>query len=100
MNDLCAAIQISASEQMGAYVARPDKANGHAIVVLQEIFGVTSAIRSVADRFANDGYLALAPDLFWRIAPGIQLSHSKEDLAKAFNYVSRFDEMAAIGDIG
>jgi carboxymethylenebutenolidase len=100
MNDRCASIQISASEQMGAYVARPDRPNGHAIIVLQEIFGVTSAVRGVADRFANDGYLALAPDLFWRIAPGIQLSHSKEDLAKAFNYVGRFDETAAIGDIG
>lgn len=100
MNDSSASIPISASERMGAYVARPATPNGKAVIVLQEIFGVTAPIREVADRYAKEGYLALAPDLFWRIQPGIELSHSKEDLAKAFEYLGRFDETAAVDDIG
>jgi len=47
-----------------AYVSLPSKPNGHAVVVLQEIFGLTVPVRRVADRFAEDGYLAYAPDLF------------------------------------
>ena len=67
-----------------AYVSRPGKPNGHAVIVLQEIFGVTDAIRGVADRYAAEGYLALAPDLYWRIEPGVELSHSKADIERAF----------------
>jgi carboxymethylenebutenolidase len=82
-----------------AYVSRPAAPNGRAIIVLQEIFGVTHAIRDVADRFAAEGYLALAPDLFWRIRPGIELSHSKEDIALAFDALKQFDESLAVQDI-
>src|SRR5689334_4849757 len=100
MSESSASISISATDHMGAYVARPIEPNGRAVIVLQEIFGVTATIRGVADRFAKEGYLALAPDLFWRFAPGIELSHSKEDLSKAMDYLSRFDEATAVGDIG
>ena len=82
-----------------AYVSRPARPNGRAIVILQEIFGVTHAIREVADRYADEGYLALAPDLFWRIRPGIELSHSKEDIALAFDALKQFDESLAVQDI-
>lgn len=82
-----------------AYVSRPAHPNGRAIVILQEIFGVTHAIREVADRYADEGYLALAPDLFWRIRPGIELSHSKEDIALAFDALKQFDESLAVQDI-
>ncbi|WP_296557137.1 dienelactone hydrolase family protein [Pigmentiphaga sp.] len=83
-----------------AYVSQPGKPNGHAVIVLQEIFGVTDAIRGVADRYAAEGYLALAPDLYWRIEPGVQLSHSKADIERAFQYLERFDEEAGLADIG
>ncbi|WP_343928643.1 dienelactone hydrolase family protein [Pigmentiphaga daeguensis] len=83
-----------------AYVGRPEKPNGHAVIVLQEIFGVTDAIRGVADRYAAEGYLALAPDLYWRIEPGVELSHSKADIERAFQYLERFDEEAGLADIG
>lgn len=82
-----------------AYVSRPARPNGRAIVILQEIFGVTHAIRDVADRYAAEGYLALAPDLFWRIRPGIELSHSKEDIALAFEALKQFNESLAVQDI-
>ena len=82
-----------------AYVSIPDRPNGHAVIVLQEIFGVTPQVRGVADRFAEDGYLALAPDLFWRAEPGLSLTHSKPDLARAFGLVQTYDEGLGLDDI-
>lgn len=83
-----------------AYMSVPARPNGNAVIVLQEIFGVTDTIRAVADRYAAEGYLALAPDLFWRIEPGVALSHDKAGVAQAFEYLERFDEAAGIEDIG
>ena len=53
------------------------------LVVVQEIFGVNSAIRALTDRYAQAGYLAVAPDLFWRFGPGIELDYSRADTLKA-----------------
>ena len=57
--------------QFSAYVAKPEGTPRAAIVVLQEIFGVNSHIRSVADRFAAEGYLAVAPATFDRVKTGV-----------------------------
>ncbi len=84
----------------GAYVSVPDTPNGHAVVVVQEIFGVTPHIREVADRYAREGYLAVAPDLFWRVEPGLSLSHSKEDMQRAFSILGQFSEELGVQDIG
>ncbi|WP_299454137.1 dienelactone hydrolase family protein [uncultured Pigmentiphaga sp.] len=86
--------------QFHAYASLPAQPNGHAVIILQEIFGVTAAIRALADKYAAAGYLALAPDLFWRLEPGVELSHSKDDLERAFGYLQRFDEAAGLDDIG
>jgi carboxymethylenebutenolidase len=86
-------------ESFQAYVSLPDAPNGSAVVVLQEIFGITKTIRRVADRIAAEGYVAIAPDLFWRLQPGIELSYSPEDIAQAYEYVKRFDEEAGLDDI-
>lgn len=83
----------------GAYVARPAAPNGHAIVLLQEIFGVTATIRRVADRYARDGYLVCAPDLFWRLQPGVELGHSKEEIQRAMSLLREFDDDQGIADI-
>ncbi len=83
-----------------AYVSEPAQPNGHVIIVLQEIFGITKAIRAVADRFAAEGYLAVAPDLFWRLEPGVELSHSKEDMQRAFGFLKQFSEDLGVEDIG
>ena len=69
-------IRISTLEGDGsfsAYCARPEGDARAAIVVIQEIFGVNAGIRGKCDRLAEDGYLALAPDLFWRLEPGVEL---------------------------
>jgi len=62
-----------------AYVSEPPHAPKGAVVVLQEIFGVNSHIRGVADRFALAGYLAIAPATFDRVEPGVQLGYAPED---------------------
>ena len=61
-----------------AYCARPEGEPRAAIVVIQEIFGVNAGIRRKCDRLAADGYLALAPDLFWRLEPGVELDPDVE----------------------
>ncbi len=63
-----------------AYVARPAQAPRAAVVVLQEIFGVNSHIRAVADGFARQGYLAVAPALFHRVRHGVELGYAAADV--------------------
>ena len=94
-------VQIDAGngEALDAYVSLPNQPNGRAIVVLQEIFGVTPHIREVADRYAREGYLAIAPDLFWRVEPGLSLSHSKEDMQRAFSILGQYSEELGVQDI-
>ncbi|WP_299394066.1 dienelactone hydrolase family protein [Pelagibius sp.] len=67
---------------LGAYVARPEGAAKGGLVVVQEIFGVNAHIRAVTDGFARDGYLAVAPALFDRIRPGIELGYDAEAVAE------------------
>ena len=87
------------SRSFQGYVSEPARPNGHAVILLQEIFGVTRHVRGVADRFAEDGYLAVAPDLFWRMAPGVELSHSKEDIDKAMGFLKRYTDDEGLADI-
>jgi carboxymethylenebutenolidase len=65
-----------------AYVARPAEQPKAGLVIVQEIFGVNVHIRAVADGFAKDGYLAVAPALFDRHKPGIELGYDSADVAK------------------
>jgi carboxymethylenebutenolidase len=70
-------LNISDGSSMSCYVARPGDSSAHpGIIVLQEAFGVNSHIRNVAERFAAQGYVAIAPELFHRTAPGFEGSYS------------------------
>ena len=83
-----------------AYVARPADEPKAAIVVIQEIFGVNAGIRRKADKLAEAGYLAVAPDLFWRFEPGIELDPDVEDeMQQAFDYFGKFDFDQAVKDL-
>src|SRR6202050_334003 len=73
------------------YLAIPASGSGPGILLLQEIFGVNKSMREVADYYAEEGYVVLAPDLFWRMEPGIELGYSEADFNKAFGYYQRFD---------
>src|SRR3954471_12251106 len=65
-----------------AYIAQPSAKARGGIVVIQEIFGVNSHIRSVADGYARDGYLAVAPATFQRVKPGVDLGYTQEDMGE------------------
>jgi len=82
-----------------AYVSTPDKGSGPGIVLLQEIFGVNQGMRDVADYYAEEGYVVIAPDLFWRIEPGIELGYTDEDFRKARAFRQQFDIDKSVEDI-
>ena len=83
-----------------AYVAHPATEPAAAIVVIQEIFGVNAFVREACERLAAQGYLAIAPDLFWRIEPGIDLTdHTDADWKRAFELYNAFDVDAGVKDI-
>lgn len=86
--------------QFAAYVARPAQPKGPAIVVIQEIFGVNAVMRGVCDELASAGFLAVCPDLFWRIEPGIDITDQSEaEWKKAFELYNAFDVDTGVKDI-
>ena len=80
-----------------AYVAQPEGAPKGGVVVLQEIFGVNAHIRSVADRYAADGYLAVAPATFHRAKRGVVLGYSEEDMAAGMAFKAAVEALPAPG---
>ena len=82
------------------YLVTPTGGNGPGVVVIQEVFGVNGWLRSVTDWLARQGYMALAPDLFWRLNPGIQLDPTKEDeFNKGLELFDKFDVDKGVEDI-
>ena len=83
-----------------AYVARPKAATAPAIVVIQEIFGVNKVMRDICDGLAAQGFVAICPDLFWRIEPGSDITDQSEaEWKKAFELFNAFDVDAGVSDI-
>lgn len=85
--------------ELSAYVAKPEGEPIGAVIVLQEIFGVNKSIRSVADSYAKDGYLAIAPALFDRFEKGLELTYVGEDLKKAFELYGQLNPDTQLLDI-
>ena len=82
------------------YLAVPDSGKGPGIVLCQEIFGINAYIREVADQYAKEGYTVLAPDLFWRMEPNVELGYTPADWQRAFDFFKRLDVDKAIEDVG
>lgn len=83
-----------------AYRVDPSETPKAAIIVIQEVFGVNPGIRQKCDRLAEQGYLAIAPDLFWRIEPGVELNPDvPEELQRGLDLFGKFDQDAGIRDI-
>ena len=72
-----------------AYLTVPASGSGPGILLLQEIFGVNKSMRETADYYAEEGYVVLAPDLFWRMQPGVDLGYTEADFNTAFGYFQR-----------
>lgn len=80
-----------------AYVAQPAGKPRGGVVVVPEIFGVNSHIRSVADGYAAQGYLAVAPSTFHRVKPGVELGYAKEDMDAGFALKTAVEALPAPG---
>ena len=91
---------LSGNDSFTGYIARPAGEPRAAVIVIQEIFGVNAGIRRKCDRLAEEGYLALAPDLFWRLQPGIELDPDVEpEFKQALDWMGKFDQDQGIRDI-
>jgi carboxymethylenebutenolidase len=85
---------------MGAHVAYPDKTPAGAIIAIMEIWGVNDTMRRHAQEFAEAGFVCLVPDLFWRQAPGVELSDKNpEHVQKAFDLYYEFDYDLGVRDM-
>ena len=89
----------SQAGDIGAYIATPTGTPRGGIVVIQEIFGVNHHIRAVTDKFAADGYLALAPQFFDHIKTGIELGYTPDTIAEGRKYVMELGLDRPIQDV-
>lgn len=86
--------------EFGGYLASPASGRGPGVVVIQEIFGINQVMRTVADDLAARGFFALAPDLFWRLEPGVELTDKTDaEWKRAFDLMGRFDQDKGVTDI-
>ncbi len=95
-------IQIQApdsSATFSGYLAVPASGKGPGVVIGQEIFGVNANMRAVADFYAEEGYVALVPDLFWRLQAGLELGYTEADFKVAIDLFQRLDVDLAVQDI-
>ncbi len=96
-------ITIKATDNSGsfsAYVVEPANKPAGAVVVIQEIFGVNAAMRATCDWIAKMGFIAVCPDLFWRLEPGVDITDkTKAEWDKAIDLMNRFDQAKGIEDL-
>src|SRR5208283_4561308 len=85
--------------ELSAYVARPQGEPIAGLVVVQEIFGVNQHIRSVADGYARDGFLTVAPALFDRIERGVELGYEGADMQRARGFIPKLDMEKSLIDV-
>ena len=85
--------------KLGAYRAEPSGTPKGGIVVIQEIFGVNHHIRAVCDRFAGEGYTAVAPAIFDRQHPNFESGYSPDEIANARKFVANPDWAAMMKDV-
>jgi carboxymethylenebutenolidase len=92
------AVRTPDGAEMGGRLALPASGSGPGMLVLMEIFGVGPYIRRATERLAELGYVALAPDLYRRVEPGLELGHDREGLEQAMAAAQRLDQAGAVAD--
>ena len=95
-------IRIEATDASGSfsgYLALPASGTGPGLVIAQEIFGINYTMREVADYYAEEGYVVLLPDLFWRQEPDVELGYGEADWQRAFALYGGFDEAKGMEDM-
>ena len=92
-------INAADGQQLGAYVAHPASEPLAGLVIVQEIFGVNHHIRRVTDEWATDGFVAIAPALFDRIEPNVELGYEGADMERARSFIPRLDIEKSLLDV-
>src|SRR3954452_18251863 len=82
-----------------AYLVKPARGSGPGLVLCQEIFGVTEDLRHTAELFAEEGYVVIVPDLFWRMEPRIELGPDGAGLERARTLSAGLQDPLAVADI-
>lgn len=93
-------IDAGGGERYDGYLALPRAGKGPGVVIVQEIFGVNAHIRSVAEQYALAGYVALAPDIFWRMERRVELGYEGADRDKALALLKAIDVEKTVTDLG
>jgi carboxymethylenebutenolidase len=92
-------IKSNDNQEFSGYLCRPPQGKeGPGLILIQEIFGVNSHIRDVAELYAKEGFVVLAPDLFWRIQPDVQLGYEPQDMTKGIEFASKLDLNQTLDD--
>lgn len=99
MNSTTISIPSHDGRQFDAYLSLPPTGHGPGLVIIQEIWGVNDHIKAVADQYAMDGYVVLAPDVFWRQEANVNLKYDESDTQKAFQLMTNLDEAKAVADL-
>lgn len=94
-------VQLTAADghKLDAYIVQPGVSATAGVVVVQEIFGVNKHIRDVADRYAEEGFVVIAPALFDRIERGVELDYGPEDRQRAMTMLEKFNADRGVDDI-
>ncbi len=92
-------IKTTDNKEFSGYLSKPPSGKGPGLLLVQEIFGINSHIREVADLYAQEGFVVLAPDLFWRVQPGVELGYNSEDFAKGLDLYGKLDMNQALSDL-
>jgi carboxymethylenebutenolidase len=98
-----AMMSIAATDGSGSFnalVVEPKQTPAGSVVVIQEIFGINDAMRATCDWVADLGFIAVCPDLFWRLEPGVDITDKTDaEWQKAFGLMQRFDQDLGIADL-
>ncbi len=99
MGEMTTVDALDSEGSIPVYVAAPANPKA-AIIVIPEIFGINAGIRQKCEKLAEQGYLAAAPDIFWRFAPGVELNPDVEaELQEAFGYFGQYDPDGGVKDV-
>ncbi len=99
MNDSFVAINSHDQQTFNGYLSLPPSGSGPGLILIQEIWGVNAHIRAVADQYAMDGYVVMAPDVFWRQQVGVDLGYDASGTQMARQYMSALDMPLAVEDL-
>ena len=94
-------IDIEAADggRLRAYLAQPAQGSGPGLVLVHEILGINDFMRAMADRYAEEGYVCLVPDLFWRLEAAVDLGYSESELERGAVLRARFDVEQGVRDV-